>query len=106
MTLFRLIRKNDLVKGFKSSLYFLLRSSIFFLFNFLHFFDQVRKYSIAETLKKKIGLGQAANPSYIKSFYVGMMPGLNNFLRTPFYIQCLRNIISSTQWQQSNWPCF
>src|SRR6478672_2338817 len=106
MTLLGLIRKNDLVKNFKSSLYFLLRSLTFFLFNLLHFFDQVRKYSVAKTFKKKIDLGQTANSSYIKSFYVGMVPRLNNFLRTSFDTQGLGNIIRSPQRQQGNWPCF
>src|SRR6185295_3615777 len=91
MTLLWLIRKNNVIKNFKSGLYFLLRG---LCFNLFHLFDQVGKHSVSKTFKKKVGSGQPTNSAYVKCFCMGMLPRLNNFLRAPFYVQRLGNIIS------------
>src|SRR6478672_103650 len=95
MTLLWLIRKNDVIKNFKGRFYFQFRS---LGLNFFHFFDQVRKHSVSKALKKKISPGQAANSSYVKCLYMGVMPRLNNSFGTPFDIEGLGNIVSCAQW--------
>src|ERR1044072_7905709 len=96
MTLLWLIRKNDVIKNFKGRFYFPFRSWGLHLF---HFLDQVRKHSVSKTLKKKIGPGQTANSSYVKCFYIGVMPRLNNFFGTPFDTEGLGNIVGFAQRQ-------